>query len=225
VRDGKDRIELRLLDGVWWLTQPHMAHADPAHVERVLDLLTRKSQTSYATSEVNLESAFLLPPGLVVTFNESETFGFGTTDPLRGLRYILHKERVYLVEDLFIHILGGEYTQFVNRLVIPDSVQLEMIETPSYTLYLENEEWKSDPDMAPSERLELYSTWRTMFSREIVPYQAREGAKPVVLTAPNPRVSVPLEAFSDGNTLYIGRPDIQVEYHLPGRFGTELRLE
>lgn len=224
VRDGKKHVELIKQDGVWWLIYPYMAHADHARVQRVLDLLARKSTSYYAAKDVNLESAFLLPPGLLLTFNQTENFGFGTTDPLRGLRYIMHNDRVFLVEDLFLHILAGEYTQFVNRLVIPESVFLEEIATPNYTLYFEDNQWKSRPQLDDSTLNKLYNDWRNAFSQYVGPYQARPDAKHFSLTAPNPRVTIALEAAVDGSTLYIGRPDIGVEYRLPKRMAADLQL-
>lgn len=222
-RVGQPRLKLNKLEGNWWLTEPVMVHADITPVQRLLEILELESHSHYDVGEVNLESAGLWPARTILRFDEVQ-LSMGGTDPLHGYRYILFNEKVHLVDDHFYHIVIAEYPRFVNRLAVPQTVALEMIETPLVTLSLKNDVWKSQPELGDKKIREIVSSWRQTFSRQVIPYQKREGAVPVILTASNPKVSVQLDVYYDDATLVMGRRDIGIEYHLPRRMVKELAI-
>lgn len=88
----------------WQITSPLDAPADPRAIKQLLDILYRPSQTHYPAAEVNLVATRLDPPSLSVAYNDRIIY-FGSTDPVRGLRYALIGTEVHLLLDDFIHHL------------------------------------------------------------------------------------------------------------------------
>ncbi len=144
-RKAHPPLLLELDNGNWRI---HGEPALPAEESQVLALARLADQTaerSYSADGMDLKKLELDPPASSVTLNDL-TLDFGMLDALDGLRYVRVAARVYLIPDLYQHLIDADATQFVRRRLLAPNAHIHRIELPDLTLEETEGRWQATPD-------------------------------------------------------------------------------
>ena len=230
VSKGHDNIELIKIDkDNWKLVKPVEARADLTPIDRITDMLASKSFSKYDKSEINsLESLELQPAKRAVRLN-GKRFVVGGHDPISNRLYVMHNNKVHLIEDEFSHFLILGYPSFVKRLILPANTYIEAIQTPEYHIVKGNNSWHTDPELSPEKVQQIFRSWSNAFS-ERVSYLMVEDLKdqktiPIQIITSDSNKIFNLEAVIKDNQFWLCRKDIGVKYHMPMKLVDELLPE
>jgi hypothetical protein len=121
-RPGRDSLRLeRLGGGGWRLTAPFRIAADPQRVARLLGVVEAAVVRSFPASGVDLEHLGLEPDPVRISLG-GQTLRFGGTDPIDGLRYVGSGDLVFLVQDLYYHLLTAPTSDYVDLHPLPEGL-------------------------------------------------------------------------------------------------------
>lgn len=113
-RQGR-RLVLAREDETWRLLEPEVAAADPARVERLLEMLSTPWIERFSVEPERLAEFDLAPPLAELRFDDTR-IRFGGTHPLNQHRYLqLDDGRIHLTKDLFPHLVQANPESFIHR--------------------------------------------------------------------------------------------------------------
>ncbi|MDZ7828494.1 MAG: hypothetical protein U5K33_03060 [Halofilum sp. (in: g-proteobacteria)] len=105
--DREKALIMERRSGSWFVTAPIERRADSGRVARALSTLRMPTSSCYATGERDPATFGLAPPQATLQLDSiTVTFGYRAPD---GRRYIRAQERLCLVDDVTLPILGGEF--------------------------------------------------------------------------------------------------------------------
>ncbi len=107
---GRD-IQLNKTAGQWRLNQ---SAANTQRIEQLLGISTTLSLQRFPVPMERLGEFGLQPPGIRLWLNEIE-LDFGTTDPIRGWRYVQQGDQLHLIGDGFYHHLSAAKEAYLNE--------------------------------------------------------------------------------------------------------------
>ena len=114
---GRD-IQLKKTAGQWRLNQ---SAANTQRIEQLLSISTTLSLNRFPLPSERLGEFGLQPAGIHLRLNEIE-LDFGTTDPIRGWRYVRQGDQIHLIGDGFYHHLTAAEEAYLNE-TFPAPVQ------------------------------------------------------------------------------------------------------
>lgn len=104
--DRGEPLVMERRSGDWFVTAPVERRADSRHITRALATLRMRTSSCYPAGEREPGTFGLAPPQATLQL-DSITVAFGYRAP-DGRRYIRARERLCLVDDVTLPILGGE---------------------------------------------------------------------------------------------------------------------
>lgn len=177
-QDGRTlRMERR--DEGWWITEPVETRASDFHVEQLLELTRAPAQASYAMDEIDPDRVGLFPPEVKLAFNGTGV-GLGETDAVDGLRYAMVDERIHLVPDDLMPLIGGPWWNFLDRHVIGDRGEPVALEAPGLGIRQDGDGWRTEGDAVGVDAAELMSDWRSVEALVARPLDEPPEAEPEV---------------------------------------------
>lgn len=130
---GAAAIKLEKHNGVWMLVEPVKTEADKLEVNGILALATLERKTTLDPADVKLADLGLDPPQYSVTLDGQKLL-LGTLEPLQFQRYIKLGETIALTDDPPSAALDQDYSDLVNKSIVPEGGELARIEIPKLTL-------------------------------------------------------------------------------------------
>jgi len=114
VRPGRDTLRLeRVTGGGWRMTAPYRIGADPQRVARLLAVVQAPVVRSFPASGVDLQGLGLEPDPVRISLG-GQTLRFGGTEPIDGLRYVGSADLVFLIQDVYYHLLTAPASDYVD---------------------------------------------------------------------------------------------------------------
>ena len=111
---GEPKLLLSRSDGRWQMRKPRQAVADPAKVQKLLDIAALPSIHQFAAPLQRLEEFGLGETAYLLRL-DAEEIRFGKTEAVTGARYTLIGNTVHLVPDNLYHHLLSPATAFLEQ--------------------------------------------------------------------------------------------------------------
>jgi hypothetical protein len=201
----------------WQLEQGLPASKFQLH--SLLGILEVRPERSYPDSALDLASAGLAPPQATLLLDNTLIY-IGNTEPLERKRYIQHENTVYLVTDKYQHLINADWTNFVDRRLLPENAELSTLQLPDLSLTLNNDQqWQLSPEVpAASDRAikALVTQWQDANARYIRRYDGTAAPVSITLKFADNRETVTLHLIEQEGELVLARPDWGIQYYFPG---------
>lgn len=159
---GQPSIMLAKIKNQWQMKEPYNNLANTLRINKFLALVSAKSHAQYSASSANLKQLKLLTPNLIATIDDVKLL-FGTTDALKGYRYIQINNTVHLITDRYSYLVQGQATTLLNPALLPKNTTISKLVLPELTLELTKTGWQSQPPnkSASADQLQqLLDEWR-----------------------------------------------------------------
>ena len=227
-----EEINLKRQEGKWFLTAPIHAPASRSVVETLLDIAKTPSHSHYSVQSLDLAKVGLKSPKARL-YLDKLTIDFGTTEPLNQRRYVLLKDTVHLIDDIFFRTVNSDTPKFVDPALLPGNSPITELRLPqvtisrgnpnvnakhTITLHQDNKgHWLAEGmDNPPSSEViaKLVETWQ----QYTTPQVALKEDKAVLATIEIQRKGAPpvhMELLAALPRLVLARPDFGVQYDLP----------
>lgn len=101
------QLEITLVEteSGWFMVKPESAPANTKALQQLLTFLAEPIQTEYQAEGKNLSDFGLDDTAIRVRFNQVE-YTLGKLNPLNHYRYVLHDERILLVNEVVYELLS-----------------------------------------------------------------------------------------------------------------------
>lgn len=224
-RPKQEAIVLAKAGKRWQLKRPLNAPADESRVQSLLDLLGDESQESFPAKDHDLKRFGLAEPAVVVQF-DNRRLALGETNPLSAQRYVLYEDRVHLVFDSVYEQLQGQAASFASPRLIEEGREPVRIALPERTLLREGDRgWILRPPQAgvtTDALTRLADEWR--YARAVTVRALKNGkrAEAKVILAFKEGGPITYEIRSRDPALILARPELGLEYEIPGPVGKRL---
>jgi len=203
----------------WQLENKQGLPASEFQLRALLGILGMQSERSYPTSALDLSSAGLEPPQATLLLNDTLIY-IGNTEPLEHKRYIQYGSTVYLVTDTYQHLINADWTNFVDRQLLPENARLTTLQLPGLSLILGNEQqWQVSPENPDANDMAikaLVDQWQAANARYIRRYDGTAAPGSITLKYADNSETVTLHIIEQEEELVLARPDWGIQYHFPG---------
>lgn len=127
----KNESTLRFVrrDKNWWLTKPQQVPVKETRIRLLLTLLESPISADYAADEKDLKQ-FALEPGLVQLSINEHLLILGQSNPVSGQRYVLHNNRILLLDESVFANLAGDWLRLVSPRLVAAGYELERVALP-----------------------------------------------------------------------------------------------
>jgi hypothetical protein len=151
----------------------------------------------------------------------------GNTEALQHLRYIQLDDTVYLVTDKYQHLINADWTNFVERRLLPENAVLTGLELPGLSLTFTGDgQWQAVPPVESAEDTAavqaLVVQWQTANATYIRRYDGKATNASITLRLADNREAVTLYLHEQEPELVLARPDWGIQYHFPGNLRSSL---
>ena len=174
---------------------------------------------------MDLGSAGLDPPQATLLLDDTLIY-IGNTEPLERKRYIRHDDTVYLITDIYQHLINADWTNFVERRLLSENAALTGIELPGLGLTLSDDrQWQlSIPaaDVNATAIQALVAEWQAATATYIRRYDGTATPASITLTFSDNTAAVTLYINEQQAELVLARPDWGLQYHFPADMRTTL---
>ena len=117
----------------WRMLEPYPVEANETLIRRLLEIAAAPVFTQFTTAQNRLAEFGMAPPAAIVHLNQLE-LRVGGTDPINHYRYIGIGDRLYLIKDLFPHLLLAAAETYVSPKLLPQNAELDLIQTAEWRL-------------------------------------------------------------------------------------------
>lgn len=225
-RTDNPLITLRRQQDAWTLVEPYTARANQTRINLLLSLLSSPIQGQLEPlAQTSLDQFGLDSPISTLRLND-QSFFFGGIEPLSKQRYVLHEEKIYLLEDNFAPLLNSSAGSYVdNRLITENqSITRILITTDeiddAITIEQQDGHWKSHGFQASSDTLKaLIDNWQLAYAMQV-----RHITEETINTLGEPQISVwlndneePIKLLMSetAQTMQITNLKLQLQYDFP----------
>jgi len=203
----------------WQLENQQGLPASEFQLRALLGILGARPGRSYPTSALDLTSAGLEPPQATLLLDDTLIY-IGNTEPLEHKRYIQYGSTVYLVTDTYQHLINADWTNFVDRQLLPENARLTTLQLPGLSLILGNEQqWQVSPENPDANDMAikaLVDQWQAANARYIRRYDGTAAPGSITLKYADNSETVTLHIIEQEEELVLARPDWGIQYHFPG---------
>ncbi|HXK56335.1 MAG TPA: DUF4340 domain-containing protein [Gammaproteobacteria bacterium] len=134
----------------WRMTKPYAIAASDTRIRRLLEIAASPVRSQFKPEQTDLSEFGLAPPAALLYLDQLE-IRIGGTDPINNYRYIGIGDNLYLIKDLFPHLLLAPAESYVSPYILPQNKELDLIETPEWQLVRVPESarvWRLTPAVA-----------------------------------------------------------------------------
>lgn len=210
-RAGHTPVVLEKKDGLWFITAPITAPAEPFQVQRLLAILDARAASRFTATD--LARFDLDRPAARLTI-DTQTFSFGTVSTLTREQYVLTGETVYALELRYGAALPADYMQLIRRQLFSAGEEPVSFEFSDFTVRSVDGKWTVTPapaDLSQDDINRWVDDWRLASALR---------AEPHVKGKPMGEIKV---EFKDGGKLILNimqrepelvllRPDQNLQY-------------
>ena len=226
-RRAREPVTFTKRDNRWYLlTADHALPAAQFQIQSLLRLPQAIPAASYPAASLQLSTLGLQPAEASVTIGAT-TFQLGTTEPLQNRRYTLLDDTVYLLDDRYQHLLNADWSNFIERKLLPADKTISKLQLPELTLALtDDNEWQLAPartDVGDAAIQQLLGHWNSataLYARRYDNSSASIGT--VVVEFSDASSPLSFSVLSHTPELVLARPDWGIQYHLRGDMSADL---
>lgn len=213
-------IRLRLSAGRWQMTEPYVVEANEVLIQRLMQITTSPVRHQFPIEPSRLDEFGLAPAKARLRLNQLDLV-IGETDPINHDRYLAIGAQLYLIKDLFPHLLLAPATSYVSPNVLPSGSELELIRTSEWQLERTLERaraWQLTPesaDISMDQLIEQVDEWKSAqaVGVTVAPDTAPEDWIEIRLRDSRTPLSFGILRQRDTNLLI--REDLHLAYQLP----------
>jgi hypothetical protein len=225
-RSTRDPLSFIRRNDRWYLMgREQELPASSFQLQALLRLLETKSTSRYAAATVDLKALGLEPPQATVTIDDVEIL-FGNTESLENNRYALIDETVHLIGDRYQHLVNADWTNFVERKLLPADKILRTLQLPDMTLTLtDGTQWQlspGKPDVSADAVQQLVDHWQNASALYARRYDGSQSDETITLEFSDLPETLTFKIISHSPELVLARPDWGIQYHFPGDMGKGL---
>jgi len=229
-QNSQHTIILSKIDNQWQMSKPYNNQANTLSIKKLLALASAKSHAQYPVTDIKLKQLKLSTPDLTITLNKTKLI-FGTTDAIKGYRYIQINNAVHLITDRYSHLVRGQASKLLSPALLPKGTAITRLVLPELTLQTNETGWKITPDnksISADQVQQFLDQWRFSRAIRVTKITANADKK----AARNKRTSI--EVYSDESKLILfdltqtedeiilQRPDTGLQYHFTVEAGERL---
>lgn len=122
----QNTLEFTRQDDQWLMTKPKVFPANRMRLRQVLTLIDEPVQAQYDADAQQLTAYGLKPPQVTLTIND-EVVALGKSNPVSGNRYVLHQDKVKLIDEAVFGELQSDWLSFVAPQLIPAKATLQTL--------------------------------------------------------------------------------------------------
>jgi len=219
------RIILSKTGDQWQMDEPYKNRANTLLIDRILDLTVTKSHVQYPAVNVNLKQLKLLASDLTITLNDTKLI-FGTTDAIKGYRYVKNNDTVHLITDSFSHLVRGQITALLSPALLPDNFGMIKLVLPDFVLQSDETGWKTIPEnkfVSADQLQNLFDEWQFARALRVEKITAKFENKNSNIEVHNNKDQHILFGLSRTNKeIVLSRPDIGLHYYFSAEAGKKL---
>jgi len=207
--------------GVWHMTDPVTIAANPARVHAMLYLLRERPRSRLDPAQGELKTMGLAPAPVTLHLND-QRFALGGTDPVDGLRYVLHNGTVYLLNESLFAQLKQPPSFFVANRLLPPAAGLTQITYPDRVFTRGKHGWHSVPRQE-NNAAAVAAAWQTAAAQRVLPYRQHAALGKVGIKTGSKEIIFDL--IPSGETLLLARPALGIAYQLSKKTAAALDLD
>ncbi len=225
----KAAVAFEKVDGHWKIIQPYNARADQVAVQRVLSIIAATSTDKFPATDL---TRFGLDNPKLKLKMDSETFLFGTINPVSGDQYVAYKDAVYLLPASYAESASIQVVEFIDKSPIKptekivgfDFSHLEQWEDIRLNVDLVDGKWKTSAANAKPDQNEMNEwldvTWAHAYANAVEPYTPdRKTMLPGFEIKMKDGSKVHFDKLQESPELQLGRPDEGMIYHFSADMG------
>jgi len=201
----------------WVLAGSSELPASNIQIRSLLAILQAHSSRSYPADSLELAALGLEPPQATLMLDDTR-FAIGLTEALNNMRYVQTGDTVFLVTDKYQHLVNADWSNFVERKLLPASASLTRLQLPKLELSLTAaNQWQlspADPTVSTTALQSLISNWEQATAYYVRRYQDNAGSETITLEYSNAAEPVTFHIISHTPEFILARPDWGIQYHL-----------
>lgn len=201
----------------WVLAGSSELPASNIQIRSLLAILQAHSSRSYPADSLDLATLGLEPPQATLMLDDTR-FAIGLTEALNNMRYVQTGDTVYLVTDKYQHLVNADWSNFVERKLLPANARLTRLQLPKLELSLTAaNQWQlspANPTVSTTALQSLVSNWEQATAYYVRRYQDKAGSETITLEYSNAAAPVTFHIISHTPEFILARPDKGIQYHL-----------
>ena len=203
----------------WVLAENSELPASDIQIRALLAILQAHSTRTYPANSLDLAAVGLKPPQATLILDDTR-FNIGLTDALDNMRYVQMGDTVFLVTDKYQHLINADWSNFVERKLLPADASLTRLQLPELELSLTaDHQWQlspDDPTVSTAALRSLVSNWEQATAYYIRRYQNNATGETITLKFSNAAAPLTLHIVARTPELVLARADQGIQYHLQG---------
>ena len=222
---GSADIVLEKTGSGWQLREPVAIAADLVQVGNLTALATLETRGAIDTNAARRADLGLDPARSTVVLDDT-VLGIGEIEPLKRSRYIeldpgTPGNRISLVDDFAPEAFDGEFTDLVNKALLPFDAEIARIDVPGLSLVRDaaGSGWVATPSSAeatPDAIRQLVDAWRDVRALATVPplTESAANSKPDVTVSLSDGQRIAYRIVDRASSRFLQRLDVPVSYQL-----------
>ena len=208
-------------DNGWHMNKPFSIEANRARIQQLLEILVIPVRAQFGTEQNNLSEFGLAPPLALLQLDQLE-IRVGNTDPINHYRYLGIGNNLYLIQDLFPHLLLAPAEAFVSPNILPQGKELDLIETPQWRLERQPDRvqtWRLTPALPgiSTDRLtEKVDAWKNAQALKVVKAPAVPADFQIEIGLNGSDTTLVFGILRQQQGTLLLRKDLGLAYDLPG---------
>lgn len=210
-RAGQAPVTLEKKDGLWFITAPFAAPAEPFQIQRLLSILDAKATNRLAATD--LARFDLDRPAARLTV-DSQDFSFGTINMVAREQYVLTGNTVYPVALRYGAALPADVTQLVRRQLFAGNEVPVRFEFGDFTVGSADGKWSVVPrpaDLSQDDVNRWVDDWRLASALHAEPYAGTKAVGAIKVDFKDGR-KITLDILQREPELVLLRPDQNLQY-------------
>jgi hypothetical protein len=218
-------IVLTKTNDQWQMSQPYKNGANALRINKFLELSRTRSHSQYSVADINLQQLKLSAPDLIISLNDTKLL-FGTTDALKGYRYVQINNTVHLITDRFSHLVRGQATSLLSPALLPKNTTITKLVLPKMALQIRGTSWQSKPEnnsVSADQLQQLVDEWRFARAQRVSKMTVNNDNTRSIIEIHNDinqRILYNLTQTKD--EIILARTDIGLRYHFAAETGKRL---
>jgi len=226
-KDAQPISLLKKQPDIWQMTMPYHLPGNHIRINRLLKMLSARQYKPLEMAELNLAELKLDEPLATVKFNQL-TVAFGDRSPINnGQRYMLIKQKVYLLADTAYQSLNDNALAFVSLSPLGNNPKITALKMPGYSMVLKEGQWHFTSTTLSSDEIDtsqdalntFIDNWQRLQAFSVEAYT--EGSDEtsiqgeIDISLLDQAQTLHLTIMSTQQTFVLGRNEKGVQYQLP----------
>ncbi|HEX2668651.1 MAG TPA: DUF4340 domain-containing protein [Gammaproteobacteria bacterium] len=214
---GKPEIHLVRKGEAWRMQAPLDFPADDALMQGLLDSLAAPLEPGFPAAGTDLAKYGLDKP-LARLWLDGKEYAFGLLQPVSKQRYVLHGDKVRLVDDYVFYRIAHDTYWWLDKRLVPEGARITALQLPHATLTQDPKgTWQLAPankDATPETIQTLVDAWQDAYAMGMAPIGKGKRLGEVALSLAGAKEPLRFLILDDPDYLILARPDLKLEYQV-----------